>query len=80
MAAGLRGEELVGDVSRAHAPGYDLEGPPGFVQMVAHPLRWRLLRELTTSERAVWELTERLQTPQNLVSHHPSLVAARLRH
>jgi ArsR family transcriptional regulator, arsenate/arsenite/antimonite-responsive transcriptional repressor / arsenate reductase (thioredoxin) len=47
-----------------------IEGPPGFVQLVAHPLRWRLLRELTRSDRAVWELTERLREPQNLVSYH----------
>jgi protein-tyrosine-phosphatase/DNA-binding transcriptional ArsR family regulator len=44
--------------------------PPVFVQLVAHPLRWRLLRELTRSDRAVWELTERLAVPQNLVSYH----------
>jgi ArsR family transcriptional regulator, arsenate/arsenite/antimonite-responsive transcriptional repressor / arsenate reductase (thioredoxin) len=48
----------------------DLEGPPGFVQLVAHPLRWRLLRELTRSDRAVWELTDRLDAPQSLVSYH----------
>jgi protein-tyrosine-phosphatase/DNA-binding transcriptional ArsR family regulator len=50
--------------------GTDLEGPPGFLQLVAHPLRWRLLRELIHSDRAVWELTERLGAPQNLVSYH----------
>jgi ArsR family transcriptional regulator, arsenate/arsenite/antimonite-responsive transcriptional repressor / arsenate reductase (thioredoxin) len=75
----------VGDVSRAHrvvagtgaatpttprASGTDLEGPPGFLQLLAHPLRWRLLRELIHSDRAVWELTERLGAPQNLVSYH----------
>jgi ArsR family transcriptional regulator, arsenate/arsenite/antimonite-responsive transcriptional repressor / arsenate reductase (thioredoxin) len=48
----------------------DLDGPPGFLQLVAHPLRWRLLRELIHSDRAVWELTERLDAPQNLVSYH----------
>jgi ArsR family transcriptional regulator, arsenate/arsenite/antimonite-responsive transcriptional repressor / arsenate reductase (thioredoxin) len=47
-----------------------IEDPPGFVQLVAHPLRWRLLRELTRSDRAVRELTERLREPQNLVSYH----------
>jgi ArsR family transcriptional regulator, arsenate/arsenite/antimonite-responsive transcriptional repressor / arsenate reductase (thioredoxin) len=47
-----------------------IEDPPGFVQLVAHPLRWRLLRELTRSDRAVRELTERLGEPQNLVSYH----------
>jgi protein-tyrosine-phosphatase/DNA-binding transcriptional ArsR family regulator len=48
----------------------DTKGPPGFVQLVAHPLRWRLLRELTQSDRAVWELTERTGESQNLVSYH----------
>jgi protein-tyrosine-phosphatase len=48
----------------------DLEGPPHFVQLVANPLRWRLLRELVQSDRAVWELTDRLSAPQNLVSYH----------
>jgi protein-tyrosine-phosphatase len=50
--------------------GTDLEGPPRFAQLVAHPLRWRLLRELVQSDRAVWELTDRLSAPQNLVSYH----------
>ena len=67
MAARLRSEGLVGDVSVAAA---DPEGPPEFVRLVAHPLRWRLLHELVWSDRAVWELTERLQKPQNLVSYH----------
>lgn len=44
--------------------------PPAFVQLVAHPLRWRLLHELTQSDRAVRELTERVGEPQNLVSYH----------
>jgi ArsR family transcriptional regulator, arsenate/arsenite/antimonite-responsive transcriptional repressor / arsenate reductase (thioredoxin) len=48
----------------------DLEDPPRFVQLVANPLRWRLLRELVRSDRAVWELTERLDAPPNLVSYH----------
>jgi protein-tyrosine-phosphatase len=48
----------------------EVEDPPGFVQLAAHPVRWRLLRELTRSDRAVRELTERLGEPQNLVSYH----------
>lgn len=48
----------------------DRESPPRFVQLVANPLRWRVLRELLQSDRAVWELTERLGAPQNLVSYH----------
>ena len=71
MATGLRGDTVVGHVSDAlGVVGMDLEGPPGFVQLVANPLRWRLLRELVRSDRAVWELTERLDAPQNLVSYH----------
>jgi protein-tyrosine-phosphatase len=45
-------------------------GPPPFVELAAHPLRWRVLLELTGSDRAVRELTERLGVPQNLVSYH----------
>jgi protein-tyrosine-phosphatase/DNA-binding transcriptional ArsR family regulator len=48
----------------------DLDELPPFVQLVAHPLRWRLLRELTRSDRAVRELTELVGVPQNLVSYH----------
>jgi protein-tyrosine-phosphatase/DNA-binding transcriptional ArsR family regulator len=44
--------------------------PPTFVQLVADPLRWRLMQELTRSDRAVWELTERVGEPQNLISYH----------
>jgi protein-tyrosine-phosphatase len=38
--------------------------------LVAHPVRWRLLRELVASDRAVRELTELVDEPQNLVSYH----------
>jgi ArsR family transcriptional regulator, arsenate/arsenite/antimonite-responsive transcriptional repressor / arsenate reductase (thioredoxin) len=44
--------------------------PPRFVRLVAHPLRWQLLRELVESDRAVWELTELVDEPQSLVSYH----------
>ena len=44
--------------------------PPGFVQLVAHPVRWQLLRELAHSDRAVRELTQLIDEPQNLVSYH----------
>jgi len=46
------------------------EAPPGYLGLVAHPLRWRLLRELVTSDRAVRELTRLVDEPQNLVSYH----------
>lgn len=48
----------------------DVDDPPQFLQLVAHPLRWRLLRELAQSDRAVKELTELTGEPQNLVSYH----------
>jgi ArsR family transcriptional regulator, arsenate/arsenite/antimonite-responsive transcriptional repressor / arsenate reductase (thioredoxin) len=46
------------------------DAPPVFVRLTAHPLRWRLLRELVRSDRAVRELTELVDEPQNLVSYH----------
>jgi protein-tyrosine-phosphatase/DNA-binding transcriptional ArsR family regulator len=48
----------------------DLEDPPRFLQLVGHPVRWRLLRELVHSDRAVHELTEQLDARQNLISYH----------
>src|SRR5712692_4545714 len=44
--------------------------PLEFLQLVAEPHRWRVLRELTRSDRRVGELTELLGEPQNLVSYH----------
>jgi protein-tyrosine-phosphatase/DNA-binding transcriptional ArsR family regulator len=41
-----------------------------FVQVLADPLRWRLLQELGRSDRRVHELTESVGQPQNLVSYH----------
>jgi protein-tyrosine-phosphatase/DNA-binding transcriptional ArsR family regulator len=46
------------------------EAPPVFVRLAAHPLRWRLLRELVRSDRPVRELTDLVDEPQNLVSYH----------
>jgi protein-tyrosine-phosphatase len=51
-------------------------GPPEFLQLAGHPLRWRLLRELAWSDRMVNELTGLVGEPQNLVSYH----LGRLRH
>lgn len=45
-------------------------GPPPFLQLAAHPIRWRLLRELTHGDRAVRELTALLDEPQSLISYH----------
>jgi protein-tyrosine-phosphatase/DNA-binding transcriptional ArsR family regulator len=44
--------------------------PPEFLQLAAHPLRWRLLAELARSDRMVQELTDLVGEPQNLVSYH----------
>ncbi len=44
--------------------------PPEFLQLAGHPLRWRLLAELSKSDRTVHELTAELGEAQNLVSYH----------
>src|SRR5262249_3049159 len=54
----------------AVAFGRRSEDPPRFLQLVAHPVRWRLLSELVYSDRAVRELMELLDAPQSLVSYH----------
>src|SRR5690242_696308 len=51
-----------------------VDAPPAFVQLTAHPVRWRLLNELVRSDRAVHELTQLLDEPQNLVSYHLRLL------
>ncbi len=45
-------------------------GPPDFLAVAGHPVRWRLLRELARSDRTVHELTHLVGEPQNLVSYH----------
>jgi ArsR family transcriptional regulator, arsenate/arsenite/antimonite-responsive transcriptional repressor / arsenate reductase (thioredoxin) len=45
-----------------------------FVRLASHPLRWRLLRELVRSDRAVWELMTLVDEPQSLVSYHLRLL------
>lgn len=44
--------------------------PPSFLRLAGHPVRWRLLSELSYSDRRVGELHARLELPQNLVSYH----------
>jgi len=44
--------------------------PPRFLQLAAHPLRWRLLSELARSDRRVGELCELAGKRQSLVSYH----------
>lgn len=46
------------------------DGPPPFLLLAGHPLRWRLLSELSRSDRRVHELTDLVAEPQNLVSYH----------
>ena len=55
-------------------PHPSTEAPPAFVRLIAHPIRWRLLRELVVSDRAVWELAQLVDEPQNLVSYHLRLL------
>ncbi|WP_067900278.1 helix-turn-helix domain-containing protein [Actinomadura chibensis] len=54
----------------AHGTG----GPPEFVRLAAHPLRWRLLAELAGGDHRVRELVARVGEPQNLVSYHLRLL------
>jgi protein-tyrosine-phosphatase/DNA-binding transcriptional ArsR family regulator len=65
--------EVVGTIDSVQATAMSerIAGdPPGFVRLVAHPVRWRLLRELLGSDRAVGELVELLGERQSLVSYH----------
>ena len=47
---------------------------PIVLRMLAHPLRWQLVKELSTSDRRVQELVESVQQPYNLVSYHLKLL------
>ena len=51
------------------ASGRDVS-PLEFLQLVADPLRWRLLDELGRSDRRVGDLCELVGKPQSLVSYH----------
>ena len=59
---------------RRMAPPSHAAGPPGFVALAAHPLRWRLLTELARGDHRVRELVARVEQPQNLVSYHLRLL------
>jgi len=48
----------------------DLAPPPEFLRLAGHPLRWRLLTELSRTDLSVNELTGLVGEPQNLVSYH----------
>jgi protein-tyrosine-phosphatase/DNA-binding transcriptional ArsR family regulator len=56
------------------AASHRVEAPPEFARLVAHPLRWRLLTELTDSDYRVRELVTLVDQPQNLVSYHLRLL------
>ncbi|MGZ4735522.1 MAG: arsenate reductase/protein-tyrosine-phosphatase family protein [Acidimicrobiia bacterium] len=43
---------------------------PVFVELAGHPVRWRILAELSVSDRRVRELTAAMGEPQSLVSYH----------
>jgi len=58
-------------VTTGHGAGDD---PPPFVRLASHPLRWRLLKELVRSDRAVRELMVLVDEPQSLVSYHLRLL------
>ncbi|MFI0404776.1 metalloregulator ArsR/SmtB family transcription factor [Actinomadura sp. 3N508] len=50
------------------------QGLPAFVRLAAHPVRWRLLRELATGDHRVRELVDAVGESQNLVSYHLRLL------
>jgi protein-tyrosine-phosphatase/DNA-binding transcriptional ArsR family regulator len=45
-------------------------GPPSFLGLAGHSVRWRLLAELAHSDRRVGELCALVDEPQSLVSYH----------
>ncbi|WP_327096704.1 ArsR family transcriptional regulator [Nocardia vinacea] len=47
---------------------------PAFVQLAAHPVRWRLLTELAAGDYRVRELVSLVGESQNLVSYHLRLL------
>ncbi|CAN5553006.1 ArsR family transcriptional regulator [soil metagenome] len=51
------------------APALD-PSPSEFLQLIADPLRWKLLQALARSDQRVNELTSLSGKPQNLVSYH----------
>ena len=50
--------------------GHDESSPPPFLRLAGHPLRWRLLSELSRSDRRVGELCALAGRRQSLVSYH----------
>ncbi len=50
--------------------GHGESSPPRFLRLAGHPLRWRLLSELASSDRRVGELCALAGRRQSLVSYH----------
>jgi ArsR family transcriptional regulator, arsenate/arsenite/antimonite-responsive transcriptional repressor / arsenate reductase (thioredoxin) len=50
--------------------GHGESSPPRFLRLAGHPLRWRLLSELASSDRRVGELCALAGRHQSLVSYH----------
>jgi protein-tyrosine-phosphatase len=49
-------------------------GPPAFLRIAGHPLRWQLLTALADSDYRVRELGAQVGEPQSLVSYHLRLL------
>lgn len=47
-----------------------LTQPPEFIRLLAHDLRWQLLKALTRGDQRVQELVALVAQPMNLVSYH----------
>jgi len=43
---------------------------PGFLKLLAHELRWKILTQLARSDYSVAEIVQFLDQPQNVVSYH----------
>ncbi len=44
--------------------------PPPFLKLIAHPLRWAILKGLANTDLTVQEISTLIDQPQNLVSYH----------
>ena len=52
----------------------DLAGPE-FLKLLAHDMRWQIVRLLAHSDYRGQEMVQRLKQPQNLISYHLRLLA-----
>src|SRR5690349_16230921 len=51
-----------------------MTAPPAFLRLAGHPVRWRLLRELSRGDQRVGELVAAAGERQSLVSYHLRLL------